>query len=817
MPLQGFFLNHSKYHSMYKQLLACLFFHFFIFPIKAQIIYCLDKKEIGTLTINNDNTCSLTPIAKLPIIEFENNSLPDITLYPDGKIYVLRGISKLYEVDVKAQELIYIDTIPESFFQTPTSLESDKGGRIYYAGHSRIGYYDLEKKQFFTIRNSDIHAAGDIAFIDNYILIAQIDKSIIELEKNTYSKVNEIDLSNLRNAFSGLAWANNKLYGSQYYSGTGSTESPDTSRIYEINLEEEKVTLKCQILGNPRATSATVIWGLTSEEHFRSNYEMYLDLDKDNSSGRFINHFEVDTFCTSIVPLTDRDVQLTANFPIDSITIEVETADLSSTEQILIDNNNVPNTIQLDITSATRIKLSAIENTTFADFEKALVQLKYDLQGNPSTKIERVIAFKMYGGGQVADIARAYLEVDLGRTAYAGADVDTTICPNRGFMALQVLQGEDPNGYWSPPFNNPNPNNYLAPLDGPGVFQYIAQTGECPADTAKITVTFHEVDSFGWSFKNSLVFLCHENDTAWVDISLSTDVIYTWDDVVSSPIHPITKEQEFNPFQIIDKNGCIQDGAYYSVFRDEFKDVTTEETLQFCTNETYEKNGIIYSQDTILYETFSRYLSGCDSTHITYLEFDHAPLTIIDTTICAGETFQLFDQQIDKSGIFKGITQREGQCDSLVDLYLTVLPPKKTVIDTILKPGATIQVGNFTLAEARTYFIQLTGQNGCDSLVQISIDFSTATTITPIDTYTADLFPIPALSQQVHLIINSSKADRINISIFDFSGRLMAQNEAEINSGRTQIPLSIPSINGIYWIELINESGQVRGLKGVRL
>ena len=84
-----------------------------------------------------------------------------------------------------------------------------------------------------------------------------------------------------------------------------------------------------------------IILGLTSEDEFRTNFSLRLDLDKDNSRGRLIDHFIIDSLCTVRFPIADNDawVQSTVG-PIDSVRFTVAEGVVHAGEEVFFAEAN---------------------------------------------------------------------------------------------------------------------------------------------------------------------------------------------------------------------------------------------------------------------------------------------------------------------------------------------------------------------------------------------------------------------------------------------------------------------------------------------
>ena len=141
--------------------------------------------------------------------------------------------------------------------------------------------------------------------------------------------------------------------------------------------------------------------------------------------------------------------------------------------------------------------------------------------------------------------------------------------------------------------------------------------------------------------------------------------------------------------------------------------------------------------------------NGCDSVVKLYLtELPAIPVTEIDTTICYGKEYfsqagnMTYTASVDTTFILKTVKH---DCDSLVHLNLTVLPAiPPTVIDTTICAGESYYwaAGDTTFTtSAKNKRKHLTDAHGCDSLVILNLTVLNPIPVTVIDTVTCHGVP----------------------------------------------------------------------------
>lgn len=139
-----------------------------------------------------------------------------------------------------------------------------------------------------------------------------------------------------------------------------------------------------------------------------------------------------------------------------------------------------------------------------------------------------------------------------------------------------------------------------------------------------------------------------------------------------------------------------------------------------CTGQWMEVNNVRYF-DTGYYPIMLETTGGCDS--LVSLNLTVIPLleTQIDTTICSGQWIEVGTFKYFESGPYSNLLETSTGCDSLVRLNLTVLPPPTTIIDTTICEGESVRVNNIRYSETGNYPIFVDLGNNCDSIVDLTL------------------------------------------------------------------------------------------------
>ena len=151
----------------------------------------------------------------------------------------------------------------------------------------------------------------------------------------------------------------------------------------------------------------------------------------------------------------------------------------------------------------------------------------------------------------------------------------------------------------------------------------------------------------------------------------------------------------------------------------------TQETIinmTICDGESFEWEGNTYTVTTKRSHTY-RDIYGCDSiVTLNLTVIPQIPTTILYETICYGDTYVFAGQICDSTATYTATLASIDGCDSTVTLHLTVLPEVP-----ITEEYATICYGETYTWHAATYNTSgdytttLLDANGCDSLITLHL------------------------------------------------------------------------------------------------
>ncbi|WP_425422473.1 gliding motility-associated C-terminal domain-containing protein [Phaeodactylibacter xiamenensis] len=144
-------------------------------------------------------------------------------------------------------------------------------------------------------------------------------------------------------------------------------------------------------------------------------------------------------------------------------------------------------------------------------------------------------------------------------------------------------------------------------------------------------------------------------------------------------------------------------------------------STSICEGEVFTVAGTDYDA-TGLYPNDFVTASGCDSVFYLNLTVVPTRITVIDSTICDGESVTILGNDYTTTGMFEDVTTAvETGCDSIVRLNLTVLNVPRTDLTESICDGETYTVGTSDYTTTGMYADTLQAANGCDSIITLDL------------------------------------------------------------------------------------------------
>lgn len=795
----------------------------------SQTYFGDNDRQLGTFDLESCTYEYYTYPGSNTRVPFQR-SFPDIALHPDGKLYTISSIEEegglaIYEVDLVRQRIATrIKVLP---IEKVSSLVCDQNG-IFYFGYEELQSYNPKTDLFKThgFLPSGKRLAGDLVFNDG-----QLYGGVQGSSNNYHGEILKIQVDSPENSeiyidlpdsvvVVGLTnqWRNDCQ--NTLLIGNSSNRMEGSTKVYTIDIPSQQVQEVCNI----DLPGSSVFWGLTSSDEFRINCSLQLDLDRNNSSGRLLDHFQIDSFCTVDFAIADVDLSIKSDYDqLDSMTIEVAEGVIHPGQEVLF----IPTANNLTISGRGSTKLNLVNsgNARVDDFEAAIAKVRFQLQASPATNGERQIHCLLYAAGLASDTAKAFIQVTLAESPSAGQDAYVEACDKGSSITLFNKIGGNPRegGHWSPPLYQ-NGQLFNAYHDTSGVYHYIVQEGNCPADSAAVTVFKREAPPISILGSNQLietVTTCPGDTLIW-DLSIPNAIEYFWIDNYQSAIRPLTEEGEYI-VEVIDEFNCAWLGRTTVVH----EAIQVMETVSLCKDEVFPWQGRLIETDTTLCEIFPT-TTGCDSTHClqitfqsniqrneswqfcegeerniqgrpiardtsfctTYLASNGCDSVICSTVVfeaaienwlsinlCEGDSYALGNQLLTETGNYEALLSTTNGCDSLIKLSLQVIPSLTSSLDTLIYEGEELRIGNKTFNNSGQYEVLLATQDGCDSLVVLNLEveplppihFFTPTLINPNNRGWGKVFTIYSRLER--------QATIKQLVIYDAQGRLVFKTQ----------------------------------------
>lgn len=141
-----------------------------------------------------------------------------------------------------------------------------------------------------------------------------------------------------------------------------------------------------------------------------------------------------------------------------------------------------------------------------------------------------------------------------------------------------------------------------------------------------------------------------------------------------------------------------------------------------CSSDSVLFNGNYYNQSGI-YTAVYQNRFGCDSTVILDLVVQNLIYKSIWDTICFGTQYHIGDSLFSNTGQYTVVIHSASSCDSVYRLNLYVRDSvNPTIIDTTICKGNSITIGNQQYSDAGNYIISQTTINGCDSNIILKLN-----------------------------------------------------------------------------------------------
>ena len=143
-------------------------------------------------------------------------------------------------------------------------------------------------------------------------------------------------------------------------------------------------------------------------------------------------------------------------------------------------------------------------------------------------------------------------------------------------------------------------------------------------------------------------------------------------------------------------------------------------STSICNNDSILFNGIHYTSTGIYYDTLANQF-GCDSLIELNLIVLPNIVTILNHYTCLGNPYWFNERLQYTSGTYSDTLNSIDGCDSIVELHLQFLDTNFTTINSTICLGDTIKINNHHYFNSGIYFDTVLNTVGCDSVVQLTL------------------------------------------------------------------------------------------------
>ena len=140
-----------------------------------------------------------------------------------------------------------------------------------------------------------------------------------------------------------------------------------------------------------------------------------------------------------------------------------------------------------------------------------------------------------------------------------------------------------------------------------------------------------------------------------------------------------------------------------------------------CIGDVYDFEGMMLDLDGIYSVTYPSQVSSCDSTIYLQLSVLDSIVVNINDTICNGSSYYVGTEEFTTAGNYFVSLASQNYCDSVVQLDLVVLDSLITTLTDTICEGETIQVGDILIGTSGAYTIYLVSSENCDSIVELNL------------------------------------------------------------------------------------------------
>ena len=310
-------------------------------------------------------------------------------------------------------------------------------------------------------------------------------------------------------------------------------------------------------------------------------------------------------------------------------------------------------------------------------------------------------------------------------------DIDTTICPEDSIIINGTTFGNT-TGVFSAGFTFPSANRHgcdsilnisVSLYDSA---KYIIDTTLCAGDSIVVNnTTYDESNSTG--IERLPGAGQHGCDSfIFVNVYFHPEVIDTISSELCSGQSIIVNGKtydETNPVgtEVIPggaSTGCDSTIVVNLQFSDTYQDTIT---ASICQGACYPQGNNCYSTTGTHIDTFAS-INNCDSIVVLFLTVNDKFEVFLQEEICAGTCYAVGTNCYDATGVYRDTFLSANNCDSIVELTLTVRDTFRTIRNESICAGDTFFFHNTPRTSTGTYIDTLQSIYNCDSIVVLNLN-----------------------------------------------------------------------------------------------
>ncbi len=218
-----------------------------------------------------------------------------------------------------------------------------------------------------------------------------------------------------------------------------------------------------------------------------------------------------------------------------------------------------------------------------------------------------------------------------------------------------------------------------------------------------------------------------------------------------------------------------------------------------CEGEVYNLAGTDYSTTGVHTESFTTN-GGCDSTLTVNLTVLPGAPSILNETICEGESFNFGSNIYTVGGEYTSLFSNPNGCETLVTLNLEVQGPQEVELDRTICEGESYPFGTQMLTQSGTYTGNFTTLSGCDSIITLNLtvnptqEFTLFETICNGDIYTIGnqtyAFTGTYVTNVNSVATGCDSLVTLNLTVIDINGGALITNDDGSGIGAINITVS---------------------------